>query len=107
MSWAPNVCQSGLVENKVLEFNLFLALSAAGLVFTEILLWLFSDVLGLYYLILKVIAVIMVMFLNFISRQGHVLCKGFHVRGENAFRIGLLCRFFVILLYVARWFLWF
>lgn len=61
--------QLGLIENKVLEFNLFLAISAAGLVFTEILLWLFSDVLGLYYLISKVIAAIIVMFWNFIARR--------------------------------------
>ena len=57
------------IENKVLEFNLFLAISALGLVFTEILLWLFTDVIGLYYLISKVIAAIIVMFWNFIARR--------------------------------------
>jgi len=57
------------IENKVLEFNLFLAISALGLVFTEILLWLFTDVFGLYYLISKVIAAIIVMFWNFIARR--------------------------------------
>lgn len=57
------------IENKVVEFNLFLAISALGLVFTEILLWLFTDVFGLYYLISKVIASIIVMFWNFIARR--------------------------------------
>lgn len=57
------------IENKVLEFNLFLAISTLGLVFTEILLWLFTDVFGLYYLISKVIAAILVMFWNFIARR--------------------------------------
>ena len=57
------------IENKVLEFNLFLAISALGLVFTEILLWLFTDVIGLYYLLSKVIAAIIVMFWNFIARR--------------------------------------
>ena len=57
------------IENKVLEFNLFLAISELGLVFTEILLWLFTDVIGLYYLISKVIAAIIVMFWNFIARR--------------------------------------
>ena len=61
--------QLGLIENKVLEFNLFLAISAIGRVFTEILLWLFTDVLGLYYLISKVIAAVIVMFWNFIARR--------------------------------------
>ena len=57
------------IDNKVLEFNLFLLISAIGLVFTEILLWLFTDVFGLYYLISKVISAIIVMFWNFIARR--------------------------------------
>ena len=57
------------IDNNVLEFNLFLLISAIGLVFTEILLWLFTDVLGLYYLISKVIVAIIVMFWNFIARR--------------------------------------
>lgn len=57
------------IENKVLEFNLFLAISTLGLVFTEILLWLFTDIFGFYYLISKVIAAIIVMFWNFIARR--------------------------------------
>lgn len=57
------------IDNKVLEFNLFLAISAIGLGFTEILLWLFTDVFGMYYLISKIIAAIIVMFWNFIARR--------------------------------------
>lgn len=57
------------IDNRVLEFNLFLAISTAGLIFTEILLWLFTDILGLYYLLSKVIAAIIVMFWNFIARR--------------------------------------
>lgn len=57
------------IENKVLEFNLFILISTIGLVFTEILLWLFTDVFGLYYLISKVIAAVIVMFWNFIARR--------------------------------------
>ena len=57
------------IDNKILEFNLFLLISAIGLVFTEILLWLFTDVFGLYYLISKIIAAIIVMFWNFIARR--------------------------------------
>lgn len=57
------------IDNRVLEFNLFLLISTIGLVFTEILLWLFTDVFGMYYLISKVIAAIIVMFWNFIARR--------------------------------------
>ena len=53
------------IENKVLEFNLFLIISTIGLGFTEVLLYLFTDVFGIYYLISKVIAAIIVMFWNF------------------------------------------
>ena len=65
------------IENKVLEFNLFLAISSLGLVFTEILLWLFTDVFGLYYLISKVISAIIVMFWNFIARRAMFYGKNF------------------------------
>lgn len=57
------------INNKLLEFNLFLAISTIGLVFTEILLWLFTDVCGLHYLISKIIAAAIVMFWNFIARR--------------------------------------
>ena len=56
-------------DNKVLEFNLFLIISTVGLVFTEILLYLFTDVFGLYYLISKIIAAIIVLFWNFTARR--------------------------------------
>lgn len=57
------------IENKVMEFNLFLLISTIGLVFTEILLYLFTDVLGLYYLISKIISAIIVLFWNFLARR--------------------------------------
>ena len=57
------------IDNKVLEFNLFLIISTIGLVFTEILLYFFTDILGLYYLISKIIAAIIVLFWNFIARR--------------------------------------
>ena len=76
------VFNQGNIENKVLEFNLFLAISAIGRVFTEILLWLFTDVLGLYYLISKVIAAVIVMFWNFIARRVMFYGKDFMWPGK-------------------------
>ena len=57
------------IDNKVLEFNLFILISTIGLVFTEILLYLFTDVVGLYYLISKIISAIIVLFWNFLARR--------------------------------------
>lgn len=57
------------IENKVLEFNLFILISTIGLVFTEILLYLFTDVFGIYYLVSKIISAIIVLFWNFFARR--------------------------------------
>lgn len=63
------VFNQGNIENKVVEFNLFLLISTIGLVFTEILLYLFTDVIGMYYLISKIISAIIVLFWNFLARR--------------------------------------
>ena len=57
------------IENKVLEFNLFILISTIGLVFTEILLYFFTDIVGLYYLLSKIISAIIVLFWNFLARR--------------------------------------
>ena len=57
------------IENKVLEFNLFILISTIGLIFTEILLYFFTDIVGLYYLISKIISAIIVLIWNFLSRR--------------------------------------
>ncbi len=57
------------IQNKVLEFNLFILISTIGLGFTEILLYFFTDIVGLYYLVSKVIAAIIVLFWNFLARR--------------------------------------
>ncbi|MBQ6630121.1 MAG: GtrA family protein [Methanobrevibacter sp.] len=57
------------IENRIMEFNLFLIISTIGLIFTEILLYVFTDIIGLYYLISKILAAIIVLFWNFIARR--------------------------------------
>ncbi len=57
------------IENKVLEFNLFILISTIGLGFTEVLLYFFTDIVGFYYLISKVISAIIVLFWNFLARR--------------------------------------
>lgn len=65
------------IENKVVEFNLFILISAIGLVFTEILLYFFTDIIGLYYLISKIISAIIVLFWNFLARRVMFYGKNF------------------------------
>lgn len=57
------------IENKVFEFNLFIIISTIGLGFTEILLYLLTDIFGIYYLWSKVISAIIVLFWNFLARR--------------------------------------
>ena len=57
------------IDNKLVEFNIFALIGIIGLIFTEILLYLFTDIIGLYYLISKIIATAIVMFWNFIARR--------------------------------------
>lgn len=57
------------IENRIIEFNLFIIISTIGLAFTEILLYFFTDIIGLYYLISKIISAIIVLFWNFIARR--------------------------------------
>ena len=65
------------IGNKVLEFNLFILISTIGLVFTEILLYFFTDIVGLYYLVSKIIASIIVLFWNFLARRVMFYWKSF------------------------------
>lgn len=65
------------IENKVLEFNLFILISIIGLIFTEILLYFFTDILGIYYLISKIVSAIIVLFWNFFARRVMFYGKNF------------------------------
>ncbi|WP_413825957.1 MULTISPECIES: GtrA family protein [unclassified Methanobrevibacter] len=57
------------INNKLVEFNLFILISTIGLVFTEIILYLLTDICGIYYMISKIIASILVLFWNFSARR--------------------------------------
>lgn len=65
------------IENKVLEFNIFILISSIGLVFTEILLYIFTDIMGIYYLLSKIISAIIVLFWNFLARRVMFYGKNF------------------------------
>ena len=51
------------------EFVIFLVLSIIGLGMNQLLMWIGTDVLGIYYLIAKLFATALVMVYNFITRK--------------------------------------
>ena len=65
------------IDNKIMEFNMFLLISTIGLIFTEILLYFFTDICGIYYLLSKIISAIIVLFWNFIARRVMLYGKTF------------------------------
>ncbi|WP_296806650.1 GtrA family protein [uncultured Methanobrevibacter sp.] len=65
-SWVFNQSQ---IENRAVEFNIFLGISIVGWVFTEILLYLFVDILSLGLILSKIIASFLVLFWNFGARR--------------------------------------
>ena len=64
--WVFNQSQ---LDNKLVEFNIFAIIGVGGLIITEILLYAFTDILGIYYLISKIFTTAIVMFWNFILRR--------------------------------------
>lgn len=57
------------IDNKILEFNLFILISVIGLIFTEILLYLFIDMWNINYVLSKIISAGIVLFWNFSARR--------------------------------------
>lgn len=57
------------LKSKTAEFVVFAVIGAVGLLLNELFMWLFTDVAGLYYLLSKVIATIIVFLFNFLIRK--------------------------------------
>ena len=51
------------------NFIIFIIFSIIGLGLTELIMWLGTDVMGISYLIIKILATIIVMVFNFITRK--------------------------------------
>lgn len=56
-------------KNEKTNFIIFIILSIVGLIITEIIMWLGSDVMGISYLVVKIVATAIVMVFNFITRK--------------------------------------
>lgn len=57
------------IENRVIEFNLFLIISMIGLVINEIVLYIFTDLVGVNHLISLIIAACVAWLWNFVARR--------------------------------------
>ena len=60
---------AGNQANRRMQFAAFVLLSVIGLGLTELLMWLGTDVIGIYYLITKLGATAIVMVYNFVTRK--------------------------------------
>ena len=56
-------------KDKKKNFILFIIFSLIGLLISNLIIWLITDILKIYYMISKVIATIIVMIFNFITRK--------------------------------------
>ena len=56
-------------ENKAKEFIIFVSLSIGGLLITQLVMWLGTEVVSIYYLTVKVFAIIFESAYNFITRK--------------------------------------
>lgn len=61
--------ESSKVKNKVKEFVVYGIIGLIGLLITEGIMYLFTDVFGLYFLISKIIAAEIVLVWNFVARK--------------------------------------
>lgn len=57
------------VKNKPLEFILFTAIGALGLLLNVFFLWILTDCIGIYYMFSKIVAMILVFTLIFFIRK--------------------------------------
>ena len=56
-------------KSKIRNFVLFIIFSVIGLILNDIIVWFVSERLSIYYLISKVLATVLVMIFNFITRK--------------------------------------
>jgi len=57
------------VSSRIKEITIFISISAIGLAFTPLLMWIFTDKMGFYYLVSKVFVTIIIVIWNFIAKK--------------------------------------
>ena len=56
-------------KDKNKTFVIFITFSIIGLILTEVIMWLGTDIMNIHYLIVKIIATAIVMVFNFVTRK--------------------------------------
>ena len=56
-------------DNKFKNFIIFIVLSVIGLAFNQLLMYFGTEILGIYYMLNKIFATVIVMIYNFITRK--------------------------------------
>ncbi|MGZ7208888.1 MAG: GtrA family protein [Methanobacterium sp.] len=66
ISWVFN---KRTLDNIWSEFIIFTSIGIIGLVLNELIIWFFTDYVGLFYLLSKIIAAALILFWNFFARK--------------------------------------
>jgi putative flippase GtrA len=66
ISWVFN---RRTMDNRLSEFTVFTIIGIIGLGLNEALIWFFTGYIGLFYLISKIIAAVIILFWNFFGRK--------------------------------------
>ena len=56
-------------NSKTRNFIIFIIISIIGLLFTELIMWVGTDIINISYLIVKIVATFIVMIFNFFTRK--------------------------------------
>lgn len=63
------VFRDSSINNQYIEFSFFTLIGIFGLLLTEVLMWTFTDLMGLYYIVSKLLVTIIVYLWNFFARK--------------------------------------
>lgn len=66
------VFQGNKDRSKVEELTIFIVLSVIGLGLNQLIMWLATDVLGIFYMLSKIGATAIVMVYNFVTRKAYL-----------------------------------
>ncbi len=61
--------------SRTAEFIIYAVIGVIGLGLTELIMWLFTDVIGLYFLLSKIVAAAIVLVWNFVARKKIIYTK--------------------------------
>ncbi len=61
--------------SRTAEFIIYAVIGVIGLGLTELIMWLFTDVIGIYFLLSKIVAAAIVLVWNFVARKKIIYTK--------------------------------